>query len=294
MDEPETQTIAPPPGEGADDGPQVLAAAPAADAIAPAEFIYAIGRITPGFPSISVEKEYLQVRGRTDTAGATDRQAMHAILSDRANRYLVRQLCWVFAIEGLETYILAPRELGDLDLLIETIRSEPGATDVDVVVGVLGPVAPPEVCNALMLPIVAVDQLYSFDRDELVDAVPRPDSIGDDDEAAFRSAAGELFDRIMQMADNAGMTDGHRALNYLAMRYPAIYEQTAHAHVANASLTAVDAQPSRLSGARRIVDVIFAYTDRRTDVTEKFFVRVDVTDQFPFLVTKLSAYYDRI
>ena len=26
---------------------------------------------------------------------------------------------------------------------------------------------------------------------------------------------------------------------------------------------------------------------------EKFFVRVDVTEEFPFLVTRLSPYYDR-
>ncbi len=42
-----------------------------------------------------------------------------------------------------------------------------------------------------------------------------------------------------------------------------------------------------------MVDVILSYTNRNTDVVEKFFVRVDVTEQFPFLVTKLSPYYDR-
>ena len=30
-----------------------------------------------------------------------------------------------------------------------------------------------------------------------------------------------------------------------------------------------------------------------TDVTEKLFVRVDVTEEFPFLVAKMSPYYDR-
>ncbi|WP_157537724.1 cyanobactin maturation protease PatG family protein [Kitasatospora azatica] len=39
--------------------------------------------------------------------------------------------------------------------------------------------------------------------------------------------------------------------------------------------------------------VLFSFTDRHTDVTEKHFVRVDVTEEFPFLVTKLSPYYDR-
>lgn len=44
---------------------------------------------------------------------------------------------------------------------------------------------------------------------------------------------------------------------------------------------------------RKIVEAIFAYTNRNTDYTEKFCVRCDVTEEFPFLVTKLSPYYDR-
>jgi PatG C-terminal len=50
---------------------------------------------------------------------------------------------------------------------------------------------------------------------------------------------------------------------------------------------------SSLSGTRNIVDVVFSYTHRQTDVDEKHFVRVDVTEEFPFLVTKMSPYYDR-
>ena len=59
------------------------------------------------------------------------------------------------------------------------------------------------------------------------------------------------------------------------------------------SLAAVSARPSPLSGTRNIIDVIFAFTNRNTDFTEKFSVRVDVTEEFPFLVTKLSPYYER-
>jgi hypothetical protein len=51
--------------------------------------------------------------------------------------------------------------------------------------------------------------------------------------------------------------------------------------------------PSPLSGVRKVVDVIFCYTSRTTDVTEQFFVRVDVTEEFLFLVTKLSPFLDR-
>lgn len=34
--------------------------------------------------------------------------------------------------------------------------------------------------------------------------------------------------RIVQIADNAGATDEHRALNYLVVRYPRIYEKAVY------------------------------------------------------------------
>ncbi len=141
-----------------------------------------------------------------------------------------------------------------------------------------------------MIPIVAFDQIYSFDRDALIKAIPTPAKTT---AKQFAPAAEELFDRIMLVADNAGSTDEHRALNYLAVRYPAIYAIAADAFGRNASLTAVDVQPSPLSTTRNVVDVIFSFTSRTTDVIEKFFTRVDVTEEFPFLVTKLSPYFDR-
>jgi hypothetical protein len=237
-----------------------------------------------------VEKEFAQATGRAETTGQTDREAFYTILSERRNRYLVRQLCWVLTIEELETYILVPRDSADLDLLVEAVRPAPSPLDVDIVIGMRGPIAPPELCNGLMLPIVVFDQVYSFDRNALISSIPRSEAT---DEAQFTQTCDEVFDRIMQMADNAGATDEHRALNYLAVRYPRIYDTTAEAHGRSCSLTAVEARPSRLSSTRKIVDVIFVYTNRSTDVAEKYFVRVDVTEEFPFLVTKMSPYYDR-
>jgi hypothetical protein len=258
--------------------------------MATSSYIYALGRVEPRFPSLAVEKEFAQATGRAETIGLTDRQALHTVLSQRQNRYLARQLCYVLTIEGLETYILQPRDPGDFELLVDAVRPAPRPTDVDVVIGVHGPIAPPELCNGLMIPMVVFDQIYSFDVDALLQSIPRPEQIPADQ---FAPAAEELFMRIMQMADNAGATDEHRALNYLAVRYPAIYATTAERHAQNASLTAVEVRLSRLRGVRRIVDVIFSYTHRQTDVIEKYFVRVDVTEEFPFLVTRLSPYYDR-
>jgi PatG C-terminal len=257
--------------------------------MAPA-YIYALGRVEPRFPSLALEKEFAQATGRAETAGLTDRQAVHAVLAQRANRYLARQLCYVLTIEGLETYLLQPHDPADLELLVEAVRPVPRATDVDVVIGVRGPIAPPELCNGLMVPIVVFDQMYSFDVASLIGGIPRPEQMAAEQ---FEPAAEELFMRIKQMADNAGAMDEHRALNYLTVRYPAIYHQTTELFGRNASLTSVEVRPSRLSGVRHVVDVIFSYTNRQTDVTEKYFVRVDVTEEFPFLVTRMSPYYDR-
>lgn len=256
----------------------------------PMSYVHALGRIEARFPRLSIEKEFAQVAGRSETAGMTDRKVFHAILSKRENRYLARQMCWVLTIQGLETYILHPRDPVDFERLVEAIRPMPSPNDIDVVIGIKGPIAPPELCNGLMVPIVAFDQIYSFDRDTLIKAIPSPEKVKPE---TFRPAAEEVFNRIMQMTDNTGATGEHRALNYLVVRYPAIYTKAAEEFTRDFSLTAVKVRSSPLSSTRNIVEVIFSYTNRNTDFTEKFFVRVDVTEEFPFLVTKLSPYFDR-
>ena len=116
--------------------------------------------------------------------------------------------------------------------------------------------------------MVVFDQLYSFDRDTLLQAIPRPEGIAE--LGSSGTAAAELFDRILQLADNAGATDEHRALNYLAVRYPAIYARAAEAH-GDAVVRSPRSRcvPRGLSGTRRIVDVVFSYTNRKTDVPEQ-------------------------
>jgi cyclic patellamide precursor peptide PatG len=279
-------------GDGAV-GPQVTempSPTRAGAASMPASHVYAPGRAEARFPRLSVEKEFAQAAGRAETTGQTDQQVFYNVLSKPENRYLARQLCWVLMIQGLETYILHPRDPRDFDRLLEAIRPQPSPMDIDVVIGVRGPIAPPELCNGLMVPIVVFDQIYSFDRDALLKAIPRPEKTTG---KQFDAAAAEVFDRILHLTDNAGSTDDHRALNYLAMRYPGIYAKTAEQFARDFSLAAVDVLTSPLSGTRKIVDAILSYTNRNTDFTEKFFVRVDVTEEFPFLVTKLSPYYDR-
>jgi hypothetical protein len=78
---------------------------------ASSSYVYALGRIEPRFPTLALEKEFAQATSHPETAGLTEHQAT---LSERHDRYLARQLCWLLTIEGLETYILQPRDSADL------------------------------------------------------------------------------------------------------------------------------------------------------------------------------------
>jgi hypothetical protein len=124
-----------------------------------------------------------------------------------------------------------------------------------------------------------------------VESIPVPESVTDS--AQFRQAASGVFDRILYLSDNAGAIDEHRALNYLIVRYPRIYAAISEANDRNVSLTGVEVRPSSLSSVRMIVDVILSFTHRETDVGEKQFARVDVSEEYPFLVTKLGPYFER-
>jgi hypothetical protein len=252
-------------------------------------YVYALGKIQARFPSLAVEKEFAQLAGRTKVQGLTDRETIYSVLSQRANRYLVRQIVWVFTVEGLESCVLLPRDPGDFDLLVDTVRPVPRSTDVDIVIGTRGPMAPLELSGGLKVPLVIFDHIYSFDVGSLINSIPQTEGISTE---RFGVVAEELFSRIQQLADNTGNSDENRALNYLAVRYPVIYAHAAESFGRNCSLTGIAARPSRISEVRKIIDVIFSFTHRETDVTEKHFVRVDVTEKFPFLITKLSPYYD--
>lgn len=50
---------------------QAIAPSPARGTrIATTSYVYALGRITPRFPSLAVEKEFAQATGRAETSGA--------------------------------------------------------------------------------------------------------------------------------------------------------------------------------------------------------------------------------
>ena len=79
-------------------------------------------------------------------------------------------------IQGLETYLLQPRDPADIDMLIDAIRPAPAPNDIDVVIGMRGPIAPPEMCNGLDGAHCRYSTRSTHSRrDALIKAIPRPE-----------------------------------------------------------------------------------------------------------------------
>lgn len=254
-------------------------------------FVYVLGKIQTKFPSLGIKKEYFQAVERLDTAGRTDYEVMKTVISNKENQYLLKHIRWILTMEGIEIYNLKPSNPTDFNLLAESLTS-PSSTDVNVVIGTCGSESTSNMHQDHKLPIVHFDQIYSINLNTLMKTLPKPrDKAKEGKDYSAKSE--ELLHRIMQMSDNVGAIDEHRALNYLAARYPACYEKTVEMHHKDFSLSAIEVKTSRLSRSRKILDCIFTYTNRKTDINEKWFCRVDSTELFPFLVTSLSPYYDR-
>ncbi|MEE1766245.1 hypothetical protein [Streptomyces sp. SP18BB07] len=254
-------------------------------------YVYVIGQVRAVFPDLSVQHEFLQAAGAGGAHDASDADAVHRVLSAPENRYLARQMCYVLSVQGVDTYVLEPVDPTDLDDLVEALRPVRDYRDLAVVVGTLGPLVPPGACQGLSVPVVHVEKIWAFDSRELIEAIDRP---ADTTRKGFEKTAREVLDRVLQLNNNAGLDPAHRALNYLTVREQEIYRRTSEMRSEGFVLSAVETGLSRLSvGSQTVITVVFSYTHRQTNVTEKWFVRVGLAGLFPFRVTPVQRYYTR-
>lgn len=260
-------------------------------------FVYAIGTIEAEYPNVAIEREmqimakHLKVDFEPDRDASTrpteDPRWQHAVLSKdpKLTRFLARQLRWRLMVEDFPIFVLSPSDPAFFDDLVDAldrrkyIKSErrvskravvpkeplpenpaDAAADLDVVVGIAGP-------RTSEGRTVLVDHIFQL----------RPDQLAVDGPACFS-----------QLADNHGLTDEDRAYNFLTARY-----QTPPNQGGGFQLSGMRVTPSRLgSETGRIVRAI--YTFRNATMAEKeFFVRVDVTNEFPMIASALQPYVER-
>jgi len=244
-------------------------------------YIYALGRIEARFPNRSIEREYSRILEISEITDTANERNFHSVLSQPQRRYLARKLSWVLTRDDVPVYILLPTNPEDLDALLEAIRPSACPLDRSVVIGRKGPVASQNRCG-LEVPMVIIDHLFYLEYSKFMKSI-QPSSIPN---GVFGAAAEDTYRKMMELAGNIGATGKHRALSYLAVRCPAIYTK-AEELGRNFLLTSVKAMPSRLYDNRRIMSVVFSFTNRETDAVEKHLVNVDLTEEFPFIVTEI-------
>jgi hypothetical protein len=256
----------------------------------PPSFVYAIGTISPLAPTTAVERELFHVSREAASQGPLDRTTLHEALSQRENRYLLRHLTWLLHVAGVPAYAIVPRDVGDFDVLLSCLSPAIHETALNVVVGVLSRKAPIHRAGGVDVPVVFFDQIYTFTSAEFIKALPRPHGA---DARTFSRVAADVMSKVLQIASNEGLSDSNRAMNYVATRYPGLYSLAAEMAGKSYAITRIEARPLGIGDARRLANVVVGFTSRTTDLVEKYFVTVDVTEEFPFLASKLQPYIDR-
>lgn len=264
-------------------------------------YVWAYGKITTRFPDECISREYQLAIQRLDTKGLSDTQVKYEVLKKPENRYLLRKICWVLQVTGIDTYILLPTDIQDYGQLVEAINPEviyaqPKAGPlVNIIIGTRGPIANPSMCNCLPLPIVTYDRIFTFNILEMINKVveeltskaKEERTFMADEEKAFRETTFDIFsDIVFSTSDNVGGTDEHRAINFM-LTDPNVYRSVRDALDDDNWLESINARPARVSGIRTMIDVIFTYKNRKTNAIYEEFIRVDVTCEFPFIVSEL-------
>jgi Subtilase family/PatG C-terminal/PatG Domain len=264
-------------------------------------FVYAIGTIEADYPNPAIERE-MQIHAEDmkirpalgpnlSRRPSEDRHWQYEVLSKDRNRtrYIARQLRWRLTIEDFPAFVLTPADPNDLDRLIDALerpqygKPEPrggkrrAATradsieikpevgpleDLNVVIGVAGAQTPDGIA-------VLMDQTFPIPRKQL-------------------TPTGSTY--FSQLADNHGLTDEDRAYNFLIARYnPPLVEGVGEGF----KLSGVSVGASRLGASTdRIMRAIYRFRNSN-GAERKYFVRVDVTHEFPMLVTRWQAFLER-
>lgn len=250
------------------------------------QYVYAIGRISVKFPTLGLEREFKQREMAMRLPPGEDRnQRISKVLEE--NGHLAAGMCYLLTNGGIPAYILVPAGPYLRKPLLEAISLGETAEAHVVVIGRVTSMAPPHLCAGVLAPILICDQVYVFHIHEWLTSLTRTlepalaeRSI---DHQHFAAISRRVFSRVVQSTENVGATDTHRALNYLIMQHPGIFLATVE-RSASRELDRIDTQLIQGASTRKQVAVIFSFIDPGTGVAERLFTRVDVTEEWPFVV----------
>ena len=252
------------------------------------QFVYALGRITVRFPTLSLEKEFQQRERALTVRGEVSPPILAALRTHQvlaANPHLARRVCYVLNVGSLPAYVLMPTGTDVVASLLDGLMRCAQPDGWCLVIGRRMGSASPGTCGGLLAPVVSCDQVYSFSltawsRELIALAEPilkaRQIQI-----EGFEDLARDFFEKIALSIENVGGSDTHRALNYLLVQNPGLF--LAAAMRTNSVLDKIETRPIQGTESRTLIAVILTFIDRGTAVPERLFCRVDVTEEWPFL-----------
>jgi len=270
----------------------------------PSSYVYALGRTSYIPPSPSIKYEIDQAKFRANIKDVSDDVGLKKLLTGdnmQENFYLARQLCWIFNLGSIETYIVSPASIYELHNLIEMLSLPPRQNykrlieeqNIDLVVGIKGPVSPPGMCANYILPMVKADQVQTYKISDILDNLYKTwyKEIGITEDK-YQSTIYEIFSQMLELSNNEGATDENRALNFVILRAASIYMEAAKLYNKGLRLDHVRPKPVMNIGSRKIVEVLFYFRERAPGLLmETFSIKVDVTGEFPFLASYWSQYF---
>ena len=260
------------------------------DSTAPSYIYSTLGKVRPVFPSLTIEKEFYQVAPPNSVYPPTP-ELLFQVLSQVENLYLAREMCWVFTIATIDSYIIKPSSDEEVLALVQASQpfpENPLNESISTVIGRQGPVAPFGACNGLELPIVLASQFLFLPYIQYLQKI--------EDKIGIGNHVVDTVGYLWETAINPGNTDSYRALNFLLTRsldlysdaykllYPTNPDTPAHTFVG------VTSQPALLQGDHKIYDVIFSYQQTTNGIIKREYYQVDVTTEFPYLVQPKAEY----
>ncbi|MCL1051829.1 hypothetical protein L2755_19690 [Shewanella abyssi] len=258
------------------------------------EYIYVVGRIDAHFPNLSIEKEFYQACLLTGVDVSSIKEVdddvalarlnrdsslntlLYQGLGHKANEYVARDMNWMFCnVDGNEIYNL----ITDSDESLMQFVAALGLKDQHVIlqgqVMLDGRVL---VSNLIPAESTPVDKSHIVHNEN--------------------QQMKELVEEIRSLNANDGVRNEERALNYVLYNnkkvfkesYDLCYKATPSGPNPNGyQLVNVEVVTS-WSGDRLVSKVIFNYQGINTSAKQSWYTTVDVTGEYPFILTKWKRF----
>ncbi|MFW7523452.1 hypothetical protein ACODM8_04830 [Vibrio ostreicida] len=225
-------------------------------------YVYALGDIRPYLATRDLQKEF---EAATKALGCADDDYYRVFsyqvargntedLTFRPYAYIAEKADWVFTINEIDTYMIVPKYVNELDALIAALNKQTDASSVALV----GTMGVQTTDNDLRLPSVVCNHVLT-------------QPVGDKTPITIKP--------------NDGLSASRRALNYLVFNFNDLLKDKPNIE---GQLIEINYQTYFKAQDRVLIEMILTY--RNQSLEESYSCGIDVTDEYPFIDFPLRSY----